>query len=406
MNYLAIFVAILTFSLIASREITKIPPWASMFFGGVLMMVLGVITPSEAFASINLDVIIFLITLFTFASALEVSGFLKYLAYKIISKLKTGPNVLFGVLAFSGILSNLVTNDGVSATWSSVVLEASKAMKIDEKPLMYALAFGVTIGSVMLPTGNPQDLLIALDAGIKSPFIVFLKFLFLPTIINLVITYPILLFMFKKKISAKVDDIAEVKLEDKTLAYLSFSLLLITVFLFFSLSLIRVDIVLGSLITSSVLLLISSRRREILRRVDWSTVLFFFGLFMFTQGLLSGGIISFLSSILPPPTSVILIMISSVLLSQVISNVPLVAIFITVMMPYHPTIVEWMALAAGSTIAGNFTLIGAASNVIISEAVETRGGKGFGFFEFMKYSIPVLLLNFVILFLFLRLESP
>ncbi|TRM74039.1 anion transporter, partial [Sulfolobus sp. A20-N-F8] len=73
---------IVTYGLIIARGITKIPPWASMFFGGILMIVFNVITPIEALEAINMDVILFLITLFTFASALEVSGFLKFLAYK------------------------------------------------------------------------------------------------------------------------------------------------------------------------------------------------------------------------------------------------------------------------------------------------------------------------------------
>jgi len=84
-----------------------------------------------------------------------------------------------------------------------------------------------------------------------------------------------------------------------------------------------------------------------------------------------------------------------------------VAIYIPIMFEYHSTtIADWLALAAGSTIAGNLTLIGAASNIIISEASENRGGKGFGFFEFIAYSLPVLLLNSSILYLFLLLEAP
>jgi Na+/H+ antiporter NhaD/arsenite permease-like protein len=67
------------------------------------------------------------------------------------------------------------------------------------------------------------------------------------------------------------------------------------------------------------------------------------------------------------------------------------------------TLLNWLALAAGSTIAGNFTILGAASNVIISEASEIRGGKSFNFIEFIKYSLPVLLVNFVVLYLFISL---
>jgi len=407
MNYLSLAVMIITYSLIATRGLTKIPPWASMFFGGVLMIILGVLTPEKALSAINLDVILFLITIFTFASALEVSGFLKYVAYVIISKFKRPDKVLFSVLVTSGLLSNLVTNDGLSASWTPVILEMKKEMKIDEKPFLYALAFGVTIGSVMFPTGNPQNLLIALDSGIKNPFLVFIEYLSIPTLLNLVLTYPILRLMFRKYLPNLTFNPNKIEIENKRLAYSSFILLLVTIVLFFTLSYVGIDILLGSLTTSSILLLISPERRDIVRRIDWSTIIFFIGLFIFTKGILCGGVIAEMSKFLPPPTSILLIFISSILLSQILSNVPLVAIYIPIMFEYHSTtIADWLALAAGSTIAGNLTLIGAASNIIISEASENRGGKGFGFFEFIAYSLPVLLLNSSILYLFLLLEAP
>ncbi|MEM4095927.1 MAG: anion transporter, partial [Metallosphaera sp.] len=81
----------------------------------------------------------------------------------------------------------------------------------------------------------------------------------------------------------------------------------------------------------------------------------------------------------------------------------LVAIYIPYMISYGATSpIDWIALAAGSTIAGNLTLIGAASNVIISESSESRGGKGFNFIEFIKNSIPILVINLVVYYLFLR----
>jgi Na+/H+ antiporter NhaD/arsenite permease-like protein len=107
MEFIALFIAIFTYLMIALRSITKIPPWASMFFGGVLMIVTGVISVDQAYSSINLDVIIFLITIFTFSSALEISGFLRYLAYKLVMKYRQPRKIIFFILLYSGLLSNL-----------------------------------------------------------------------------------------------------------------------------------------------------------------------------------------------------------------------------------------------------------------------------------------------------------
>jgi len=62
-----------------------------------------------------------------------------------------------------------------------------------------------------------------------------------------------------------------------------------------------------------------------------------------------------------------------------------------------------MALAAGSTIAGNLTILGAASNIIVLEAAESRGLKAFSFAEFLKIGVVVTLVNAVVYGVFLCL---
>jgi len=58
-------------------------------------------------------------------------------------------------------------------------------------------------------------------------------------------------------------------------------------------------------------------------------------------------------------------------------------------------------LAAASTIAGNLTILAAASNVVIIEAAESREVKAFTFVEFFKIGALVTLVNIVVFYLFL-----
>jgi Na+/H+ antiporter NhaD/arsenite permease-like protein len=406
MYIIALIIAILVYLLLAFRGVFKLPLWVPTLIGSILMVTSGVISVNEALNAINLDVIIFLITLFTFASSLEISGYLKYLAYKITIKSKNLKKSLFYIFIYSSLLSNLITNDGVSASWTPIVLEMSRLRGITELPYLYALAFGVTIGSVMLPTGNPQNLLIALTEGLPYPFILFVVVLGLPTLLNLIISYYII-YLYFSKILEKYNDLNNFILlnlnniiSDEKLAKTSFYLLILTIILFFIFSLLGYQLLLASMTTSTILLAISNKRREIIKNIDWSTIIFFISLFMFTEGLIKGGVISLLSSYLFKPDSILNIMILSIVFSQLISNVPFVALFLSI---YHGSLtpIELLALAAGSTIAGNFTILGAASNIIISESSEVRGGKGFGFFEFMKYSIPILFINLLIYYFFI-----
>lgn len=83
----------------------------------------------------------------------------------------------------------------------------------------------------------------------------------------------------------------------------------------------------------------------------------------------------------------------SVVLSQFISNVPLVALYLPMLNNLGATTKELMALAAGSTIAGNLSILGAASNVIIIQNAEKKAGETLTFWEFVKIGVPVTIIN-------------
>ncbi|MCX7698030.1 MAG: anion transporter, partial [Candidatus Goldbacteria bacterium] len=61
----------------------------------------------------------------------------------------------------------------------------------------------------------------------------------------------------------------------------------------------------------------------------------------------------------------------------------------------------FLALAAGSTIAGNLFILGAASNVIIIQNAEKKG-ETITFFEFARIGVPLTFINIIIYWLFLR----
>ncbi len=69
------------------------------------------------------------------------------------------------------------------------------------------------------------------------------------------------------------------------------------------------------------------------------------------------------------------------------------------------SVIPWLSLAAGSTLAGNLTILGAASNLIIINSAESRKEKAFGFIEFLKYGALVTLVTVLIFIAYLALVS-
>ncbi len=96
------------------------------------------------------------------------------------------------------------------------------------------------------------------------------------------------------------------------------------------------------------------------------------------------------------------VIVVSILLSQFISNVPLVALLLPVLLTAGGRAPDLMALAAGSTIAGNLTILGAASNVIIIQSAEQRKGGTITFLEFARVGIPLTIVNGTVYWLFLK----
>jgi len=124
--------------------------------------------------------------------------------------------IIFGM----GLLSALLMNDTMAIIGTPLMLLLASRNSISPRVLLLSLAFAITIGSVMSPIGNPQNLLIAMHDGISNPFIIFLRHLFLPTIINLFIAYVFLRLYYRQEFSASIKPLESEALQDAHLAKL------------------------------------------------------------------------------------------------------------------------------------------------------------------------------------------
>ena len=423
LNYVSIAIFITVYLLIALRNLRwfKIPIWTIMLTGAVAMIFSGVIPLQTAYAAINLDVIFFLLGMFSIVAAMDLSGLLEYLTARMVRLSKTPQRALALVLFGMGLLSAFLVNDTLALTATLMMLGLSKQMKIRPGVLLITLALGVTIGSVMTPVGNPQNLLIALSSGIPNPMLDFLYFLVPPTVVGLVVTFLILRFYYRRDLAESEKSFGEIPLppvRDGRLARLSAWAGGIVVVGFFIVGVARLFGVQGnlnlgtvSLLGATIVYLLSGRRREILASVDWGIVIFFMSLFIVVQGFWDSNALQSLLLYLPAlntseiVVSLGVIILSSLIFSQVLSNVPFVAVYIRVMQSAGFTgsnVKAWVALAGASTLAGGLSLLGAASNVIILEAAEVRGS-GFSSLEFSKIGLLATIPNILILYLFLRI---
>ena len=423
LNYLAIAIFIIIYLLIALRNLRwfKLPIWTIMLAGAVAMIFSGAISLPTAYVSINLNVIFFLLGMFSIVAAMDLSGLLENLTARMVRLSRTPQRALALVLFGMGLLSAFLVNDTLALTATPIMLGLSRQMRMRPSVLLITLALGVTIGSVMTPIGNPQNLLIALSSGIANPMLDFLYYLVPPTIIGLVVTLLILKFYFRKDLkeaSAGFETISLPHVKDGRLARLSSWAAGIVVVGFFLVGVLQLfgiqgNINLGtvSLLGATIVYVLSGRRREILASVDWGIIVFFMSLFIVVQGFWDSNALQSLLLYLPALNSSDLIVslgviiLTGLIFSQLLSNVPFVAVYIRIMQAAGFTgnnVKAWVALAGASTLAGGLSLLGAASNVIILEVAENKGS-GFSSLEFSKVGLLVTIPNILTLYFFLRI---
>lgn len=424
-EYVALGVFAVVYALIIGRRRFGVPIWAAMLIGAALMVGFQVTSIDGAYGAVNLEVIAFLFGMFSLVSALERTGVLRLIAMRMLARARTPAQLLMMFVVGMGVLSAFLVNDTIALMGIPLAVHVARHAKIKPAVLLMALAFGITVGSVMTPIGNPQNLLISIDSGIEFPFATFLLYLGAPTAANLFVTYAILKVYFRKELPEKLDfapaapEIVEGEsITDPRQAKLAVYITIATLggFIFseilhllvvadFSLSIV-------AMLGAAALYALSSERTKLLKGVDYSVLVFFAAMFVVTSAMWQSGAISVVTGWLPEPDpadrvqSLGVITAASMALSQVLSNVPFVALYDFVMIDSGfggEHVAQWLMLAAASTIAGNLTILGAASNVIVIEAAESRGVRAFSFWEFTKIGSVITAANIAIYFGFIAL---
>jgi Na+/H+ antiporter NhaD/arsenite permease-like protein len=130
--------------------------------------------------------------------------------------------------------------------------------------------------------------------------------------------------------------------------------------------------------------------------MDWRTLVFFAGMFVLMQAVWESGIFQTLLAQNGIPVTPFAVIAAGILGSQLVSNVPFVALFLPLLGGIGAPPASYLALAAGSTLAGNLLILGAASNVIVIQAAEKRG-QTIGFLEFAKPGIVLTALQTAVL---------
>ncbi len=123
------------YGLIIFRNLRRVnlPVWVIMFAGAVAIIFLNGISLKDAYSAVNLDVIFFLIGMFSVVSGLEASGLLRYFTIRILTFAGSPQSVLLFILVALGTMSAFLMNDTIAVVATPVIIGLAREMKISPR---------------------------------------------------------------------------------------------------------------------------------------------------------------------------------------------------------------------------------------------------------------------------------
>lgn len=355
--------------------------------GAAALLLAGAINSLEAYSAIDMDTIVLLFSMMIINGNLRLSGFFKILSSKIIRFARTPYQLLTLIIFSSGILSAFFLNDTIVIVYTPLIIEVVRTLKRNPVPYLIGVALSANIGSAMTIIGNPQNMIIGIASGIT--FADYMAYQIIPSVSGLLATLIVLRFVYKKEFyQTYFDEIKteEVKPYKPLLIKSSISTFLMVVLLFAGM---KIPI---AAFACAALLLVTRRLKpaRVFNEIDWSLLVFFSALFVVTKSIETSGLSFYLSTTINPllTESVFSFSLATVIMSNLISNVPAVLLLKPVIQVMPNPEQSWLILGMASTFAGNLTLIGSVANLIVAETAK-KDNITITFVEYLKSGIIV-----------------
>ena len=331
---------------------------------------------------------------------------------------------------FSALLDNVTT----ILLIVPVTIQISKVLDLEPVPLIIAEVMFSNIGGAATQIGDPPNIIIGAQLsaqGLSGTDLVSQSIGFTDFIIHvapaiLIIMIPSFWLLRKlEKPGLSGNRVRNVELlrikygiKDKLLLKKSGVILIAVILAFFAHSSLHHPLLTVATIAiggAVIMLLVTSPHRveEQLDSVEWTTIIFFAGLFIMIHGLEFMGLIDMIADLISGTISkaseenrlmvaVLLLLWVSAIASAFIDNIPYTATMVPVVielasdpalgLPLGP--LAW-SLALGACLGGNGTIIGASANVVAAGLAEDAG-EDISFNRFFRTGFPIMIMTLAI----------
>jgi Na+/H+ antiporter NhaD/arsenite permease-like protein len=362
----------------------------------------------------------------------------EYLATQMVFLAKgKGWRLLLGIVGITTPICAVLPNATTVMLLAPLIPPLAQELGVDFVPLLILMVFVANSSGLLTLVGDPATFIVG--SAINMTFMDYLKLLSLGGAIAVVVIVATLPFLFKKIWRTELSNLENLPhptiRHPKMLIFGSIIMLVVLVFFVIGETLpVPISPSTIALFGAALCLLISHHSKidsinNILRDIDWSTLLFFMSIFVIIGALQKTGVVSSASGILAVligkniALGSIVLLFSVGLLSSVVPNIPLVVAMVPLLKEYlvnagfvgpeilnpdsiaalPPTVLPlFYAMMYGATLGGNGTLVGASANIVAAGIAEQHG-KAITFRNFLHYGLPMMTLQLTVLALYVHI---
>ena len=376
---------------------------------------------SETSKGINWATIIFIAGMMIMVEGMAKSGFFRWLCITIANLVhyKVIP-IFITFMIMSAVLSMFIDSITVILFLAAVTVELAQMLKFNPIPMVLAEVFCANLGGSATMCGDPPNIIIGTSLGYS--FSDFMTNTGIIAGISLIFTVVYFYFCFRKELSANRTavnpaDFPSPKdaVTDKKSFIISSIIFAIAVIMLVTHAQTGLTVAfIGTFIAAITLLAAGKGALELIKKLDYKTILFFIGLFVVVGGLEQTGILKTVADFIGRISGgnmylmiAIIIWVSGIA-SAFIDNIPFAATMIPVISSLAESesiglnILAW-ALSMGTDIGGSATPIGASANVV-GMSVAAKEGYTVGWGKYCRYMVPATVIVLVISNLFICLR--
>ena len=414
-------ISVLVFLFVMAAIISeKVHRSVAAMAGAVVLLLFHVLSIDEATSYVDINTIGVLVGMMLFVAVVKNSGLFEYVAIKAAKLTKGRPMAIMVVFAvITALLSAFLDNVTTVLLIGPMTIAITQMLEVNPIPYLLSQIMASNIGGTATLIGDPPNIMIGSAAGLS--FMDFVINTGSVIVIIMAVTVLIYYFMYRSRISVVRENMQKVmeldedrSIKDKPLLIKSVIMTVVVVIGFVFHSQLQVESATVALFAAGFMLVFGKQdAEEIILGVEWSTILFFIGLFVVVGGLQKSGVISSMAEVMisfvgdNQALGIIIILWVTAIISSFLDNIPFVATLIPLILTMESSGVDvaplWWALSLGACLGGNGTLIGASANVVLA-GVSAKNGYPITFMQYTKVGFPLMLISIVISMVYLLLR--